>query len=89
MLNQSPKVIDAFTKPEYSKKICGLNIPLLVECECNDSCEKEIMVGNSTVYRYYRQPYTIYGKKYHICSRRGKHNKFLFKLLNEINNSDK
>ena len=83
------KNVEAFTKIEASKEIFELNIPLLVECKCNDSCEKEVIVGNSSVYRYYIKPYDINGKKYHICSQWGEYNKYSFTLLKELNNDNK
>lgn len=89
----SSKNIEKLTNKDFSFELLHLRLPLLVKCEnLNDEehCKKEIIVDNSSVYRYYKKPYNINGQYYHICSQWWSHDtnnsKDILKLLKEIKN---
>lgn len=88
--SQPQQVIDKFTTKEVSFDLFGLHHPLLVTCLQlgKERCKKEVMVGNSSTYRYYIEPYEINGQMYHICSQwancLGNNSKNAFELIKLI-----
>ena len=88
--NQPQQVIDKFTTKEVSFDLFGLYHPLLIKCSQlgKERCKKEVMVGNSSTYRYYIEPYEINGQMYHICSQwannLGNNSKNAFELIKLI-----
>lgn len=88
--SQPQQVIDKFTIKEVSFDLFGLHHPLLVKCSQlgKERCKKEVMVGNSSTYRYYIEPYEINGQMYHICSQwannLGNNSKNAFELIKLI-----
>lgn len=65
-----PESLEVLLDKTFSKELFNLQLPLLVECRQlgESACLKEIITDKSGVYRYYKKPYEINGKKYHICS---------------------
>ena len=65
-----PEALEGLTTKKISYELFKLRIPLLIKCkdQGKDCCKKEVSLGNSSVYRYYIDAYTIHGVKYHICS---------------------
>ena len=81
--------LESFTKKEESYTMFKINLPLLIECKNidKDHCKKEVIVDNSSVYRYYIKPYKINGKYYHICSQWAdgvENSKNILKILSKI-----
>lgn len=83
--------LDLLTTKEKSFEIFKLRLPLLIKCENIDKehCKKEVIVDNSTNYRYYIKPYNINGNYYHICSQwwnfGTEYSKSLLQLMEHVN----
>lgn len=84
--------LELLTTKKASLEFLHLRLPLLIKCSGGgrEECKKEIIVDNSTVYRYYIEPYDINGTKYHICSQWwsgcGNNSKVMLELLKELKN---
>ncbi|MUK87769.1 hypothetical protein GMD78_05050 [Ornithinibacillus sp. L9] len=75
--------IELFQTLEYSKEVFKLNFPLLKEIdETKDfDVQKQDSKGRN---RYYKDPLTIFGKKYYLCSQWYENNReFLLKWIEE------
>ncbi len=65
----SDEDVERFTQKEASFEFFRLRLPLLVECkEAGKECCRNEIKDKKGHNRYYSTPYTINGKKYHVCS---------------------
>ena len=82
--------LDSLMTKEFSFELLHLRLPLLKKCRGlgKEGCKEEVIIDNSTVYRYYITPYDINGQKYHICSQwwdaQGNDSKFMLELLKNL-----